>query len=146
VPSSVVVSFSDITERKLMQGLLDKAGVDRRLAVVLRDANDPMAIHALDGRILAWNPAAQRIYGWTEGEALQMNLSDRVPPAQREQALGRMDQLGRALTIEPCLSQRLTKDGTVLEVSVTATALRNVAGEIYATATIERLDQGGAET
>ncbi|RFO98705.1 chemotaxis protein CheR [Rhodoferax lacus] len=138
-PSSVVVSFSDITERRLMQGLLDRADVDTRLAMVLRDAHDAMTIHAKDGRILAWNPAAERIYGWTEAEALHMNLLDRVIPAEREQALQRMDQLGRAVKIEPCLAQRLAKDGSVREVSITATALRNEAGDIYAIATTERL-------
>ncbi len=141
-PSTVVVSFSDITERKRMQGLLDQAGQDRRLAVVLRDTHDAMTLHALDGRILAWNPAAQRIYGWSEAEALQMNLVDRVPPAQRELVLDQIDRLGRAQTIETSLSQRLAKDGSVLQVSITATALRNEAAEVYAVATTERLIGG----
>jgi two-component system CheB/CheR fusion protein len=39
----------------------------------------------------------------------------------------------------------VAKDGSVLEVSITATALRNEAGEIYAVATTERLIHGGSE-
>lgn len=145
LPATVVVSFSDISERKRMQNLLDKTSEDRRLAVVLRDAHDAMTMHALDGRILAWNPAAQRIYGWTEAEALQLNLLDRVPPALRERALDQMDRLGRAQTIEPYTSQRLAKDGSLREVSITATALRNEAGDIYAVATTERLIQSASD-
>ena len=141
-----MISFVDITERKRLQGLLDKASSDRRLAVVLRDAHDAMTMHALDGRILAWNPAAQRIYGWTEAEALRLNLLDRVPPEQRALALDQMERLGRAQVIEPYRSQRLAKDGSVLEVSITATALRNDDTEVYAVATTERLVHGGSNT
>jgi PAS domain S-box-containing protein len=144
LPATVVVSFSDIGEQKRMQSLLDMTSEDRRLAVVLRDAHDAMTMHALDGRILAWNPAAQRIYGWTEAEALQMNLLDRVLPAQRALALDQMHRLGQAQTIEPYTSQRLAKDGSLRDVSITATALRNEAAEIYAVATTERLIQGGS--
>ncbi len=146
LPALVVISFVDITERKRLQGLLDKASSDRRLAVVLRDAHDAMTMHALDGRILAWNPAAQRIYGWTEAEALRLNLLDRVPPEQRALALDQMERLGRAQVIEPYRSQRLAKDGSVLEVSITATALRNDDTEVYAVATTERLVHGGSNT
>ncbi len=139
VPATVMVSFSDISERKRMQGLLDQTHQDRRLAGVLRDAQDAMSLHALDGRMLAWNPAAQRLYGWTEAEALQMNVLDRVPPAQRALALDQLDRLARAQAIQPVRCQRLARDGAVREVSITATALRNEAGEIYAIATTERV-------
>jgi PAS domain S-box-containing protein len=144
LPATVAVSFCDISERKRVQGLLNQTSEDRRLAVVLRDAHDAMVLHALDGRTLAWNPAAQRIYGWTEAEALQLNLLDRVPPAQRALVLDRMDRLGRAQTIEPYLGQRLARDGTLLEVSITATVLRNEAAQVYAIATTERLVQGAS--
>ena len=142
VPTTVVISMTDITERKRMQDALSQSSEDRRLAVVLRDAHDAMTLHTLNGRILAWNPAAKRMYGWSEAEALQMNLLDRVPPEQRELALERLAQLGQAQVLEPYRSQRLTQQGTVVEVSVTATALRNAAGEVYAIATTERLVQG----
>jgi two-component system CheB/CheR fusion protein len=113
--------------------------------VVLRDAHDAMTLHTLNGRILAWNPAAKRMYGWSEAEALQMNLLDRVPPEERELALERLAQLGRAQMLEPYHTQRLTKQGVVVEVMVTATALRNEAGDVYAIATTERLIAGGAD-
>jgi two-component system CheB/CheR fusion protein len=145
VPTTVVISMTDITVRKQMQDALDQASEDRRLAVLLRDTNDAITLHALDGRILAWNPAAQRMYGWTEAEALQMNLLDRVPPEERELALERLSHLGQAQVLEPYHTQRLTKQGVVVEVTVTATALRNEAGTVYAVATTERLVTGGSD-
>lgn len=129
----VVTSFTDITERKQMADSL------RRLAVVLRDASDAISLTAMDGRILAWNPASQRLYGWSETEALGMTLLDRVPPAERQKTLNKLAAISLAKKIEPYQSQRLTKDGAILDVSVTATALLDEAGKLYAIAATERL-------
>ena len=52
---------------------------------------------------------------------------------------------GQAQELEPFHTQRLTKQGAVVEVTVTATALRNEAGDVYAIATTERLIAGGAD-
>jgi two-component system, chemotaxis family, CheB/CheR fusion protein len=140
---AVVVTFIDITERKRVEALSQEASEARRLGVVVRDSHDAITLHALDGRTLAWNPAAQRLYGWTEAEALQMNLLDRVPLDQRELALDRLLRLGQAQTLEPYRAQRLTKDGSVLDVSITASAVRDAAGQVYAVATTERAGAAG---
>jgi two-component system CheB/CheR fusion protein len=47
--------------------------------VVVRDASDAITVQDLEGRTLAWNPGAQRLYGWTEAQALQMNVRERIP-------------------------------------------------------------------
>jgi two-component system CheB/CheR fusion protein len=139
--ASVVVSFTDITERKRLQDALNLAAEDRRLATVVRDANDAITLQSMEGRILAWNPAAQRMYGWTEAEAQQMTLMDRLPPGQGADTMDQLKQLGQAKVLEPYRSQRLTKQGTTVKVSITATALRNEAGAVYAVSTTERLIQ-----
>ena len=46
----------------------------------------PIIVQDLDGRILAWNPAAERMYGWSEPEALTMNIRDLIPEELREEA------------------------------------------------------------
>ncbi len=136
----VVTSFTDITERKQMaDALKQQASEDRRLAVVLRDASDAISLTAMDGRILAWNPASQRLYGWSEAEALGMTLLDRVPPAHRQQTLNELAAMSLAKKIEPYQSQRLAKDGAILDVSIAATALLDDAGNLYAIAATERL-------
>jgi two-component system CheB/CheR fusion protein len=106
--------------------------------VVVRDAHDAITVQDLDGRIIAWNPGAVRMYGWSEAEALVMNVRDRTPEGQREAALAKVYQLSRAEILEPYRTQRITKDGTVVEVSIISTALMNAAGQMYAIATTER--------
>jgi len=133
-----VISFFDISEMVQTREALHAANEQHRLAVVVHDASDAITVKDLEGRILAWNPGAVRLYGWSEAEALQMNVRDRIPPAQREQEIEKMHRLSRAEILEPYHTQRLTKSGEVVEISMIATALLNEAGQMYGIATTER--------
>jgi len=138
VIEGAVISFVDITEMKQTKESLEKANELLRLAVVVRDAHDAVTVQDLDGRILAWNPGAVRMYGWSEAEALVMNVRDRIPEGLKEEALAKIHHLSRAEILEPYRTQRITKEGSVVEVWMTASALVNEAGQMYAIATTER--------
>ena len=114
-----------------------------RLAVVVRDANDAMTVQDPKGRILAWNPAAERTYGWSEAEALGMNIRDMIPETLREDAMDKVRRLGRAEVLKPCRTQRPSKSGRSIDVCLTATALVDEAGKVYAVATTERAVAAG---
>ncbi len=139
VIEGAVITFVDISEVVRTREALHKANELLRLAVVVRDAHDAITVQDLDGRIIAWNPGAVRMYGWTELEALSMNVRGRIPKALQELALAKVHQLSQAEILEPYQTQRLAKDGSVKEVSLTSTALVNESGNVYAIATTERL-------
>ena len=134
----ILLAIEDITERKRAEEALRKANDLLRLAVVVRDAHDAITVQDMDGRIIAWNSGAVRMYGWSEAEALVMNVRDRIPEGLREEALAKLHQLSRAEILEPYHTQRITKDDTVVEISMISTALVNEAGHMYAIATTER--------
>jgi two-component system CheB/CheR fusion protein len=138
VIEGVVITFVDITEVVRTREALRDANELLRLAVVVRDAHDAITVQDLNGRMLAWNPGAVRMYGWSETEALLMNVRDRIPDELREKALDKIHQLSVAEILEPYSTQRITKDGTVADVWMTATALLDDAGKMYAIATTER--------
>ena len=138
VISGVVITFVDITDRLKTEEKLKEATELSRLAVVVRDATDSITVQDLEGRTLAWNPGAVRLYGWTEAEALSMNVRERIPPALREAELQRVVELSRDEVLAPYRTQRLNRAGDLVELSLTATALRNEAGIMYAIATTER--------
>jgi two-component system, chemotaxis family, CheB/CheR fusion protein len=138
VIEGAVITFVDITEMVRTREALQKANEVLRLAVVVRDAHDAITVQDLDGRILAWNPAAVRMYGWSEAEALEMNVRDRIPSALREAALESAQHLSQSEILEPFRTQLITKSGSAVEVWMTATALLNEAGKMYAIATTER--------
>ena len=129
----------DISLRKSAEESLRRSNELARLAVVVRDSRDPITVQDLDGRIIAWNPAAVKIFGWTEAEALKMNVRDRIPKSLQKDALVKEYELSQSVTLEPFRTQRLTKQGSVLEVWITATALVNEGGHMHAIATTERV-------
>ncbi len=143
VIEGAVVSFIDITEVVRTREALRKANELLRLAVVVRDAHDAITVQDLDGRILAWNPGAQRLYGWTESEAMKMNVRERIPPALQEESLTTLHRLSRAEVLEPYRTRRFNKAGAVLNVSIISTALMNEAGQMYAIATTESRYEAG---
>ena len=145
VIEGAVISFIDISEIVRTRDALRKVNELLRLAVVVRDAHDAITVQDLEGAILAWNPGAVRMYGWSEAEALLMNVRDRIPPALREQALIKVHQLSQAEILEPYRTQRITNHGSVVEVWMTATALVNEAGQMYAIATTERSKEAKIE-
>ena len=138
VIEGAVITFTEITEIKKAQAALRESEDLRRLAVVVRDAHDAIAVQDLEGRILAWNPGAERMYGWSEAEALAMNIRDLVPESRREETLAVLRKLSRAEVLEPYRMPRMAKDGRIVEVWLTATALVNDSGGVYAIATTER--------
>ncbi len=133
-----VITFVDITEIIRIRTDLENANKKLRLAAVARDANDAITVHDLEGKILGWNPGAVRQYGWTEAEALTMNVRDRIPQKMCEKEFERIRQLGLSEILEPYRTQRLAKDGAIIDISMTATGLVNESGQIYAIATTER--------
>lgn len=139
VIDGAVITFFDITEIKQAKQALQSAETLRRLAVVVTDSNDAILVQNLEGRILSWNPGAARLYGWSEAEALTMNIRDLIPRAGQDEALAVVRQLSRDVVLQPYEMERIAKDGRVLRVSLTATALVNDSGEMYAVATTERV-------
>ncbi|MBS4025857.1 MAG: PAS domain S-box protein [Clostridia bacterium] len=129
---SAVITFIDITEQKRMQNSI------KRLAVIVRDSQDAITMLDLQGKILAWNPGAKKIYGWSEAEALTMNIQELVPKSRNNEALEMLNKLSRLEKIEPFQTQRLSKNGKIVDVGVTVSLLVNEAGEPYAIAAMER--------
>jgi two-component system CheB/CheR fusion protein len=103
-------------------------------------------VHALDGSVMAWNPAAERLFGWTEAEALSMRLDDMLPVNMDRQELETMRQCAAGNRQTPYQTQRLTKDGSTLSVGLTASRLINPDGLCYAVAATMRLAQQGDRT
>jgi two-component system CheB/CheR fusion protein len=138
VIEGAVITFVDVTETKKAQASLRQASELLRLAVVVRDSHDAITVQDLTGRIIAWNPGAVRMYGWSEAEALAMNIRDRTPAELRKEALARVHQLSQSEILAPYRTQRIRKDGTTVEVSMISTVLVDEAGQMYAIATTER--------
>jgi PAS domain S-box-containing protein len=109
----------------------------RRFAVVLKDSNDAITVLDLNGNILAWNKGAEKLYGYSEDEALQMNIADLIPDDQQE-TTGYIKQIASGKITESFETQRIAKNGKVLDIWITATSLKDDSGNVDSIATTER--------
>ncbi len=134
-----VITLVDITDEEDLRERLQKANDQLRLSVVIRDSRDAITVHDMNGRILAWNHGAVRMFGWSEAEALSMNILDRIPESLKKEEMLRLHQLSHAEILEPYFTRRLAKDGSGIEVSMVSSPLINEAGHVYAIATTERM-------
>ncbi len=122
----------DVTERKREEENL------RRLATVVRDSNDAITIQDVEGRITAWNRGAELIYGYSEEEALQMNIERLTSPDKVEEQKDFAQRLLAGEEITSFETQRVRKDGRVLDVWMTVTNLMDDAGKTIGIASTER--------
>jgi PAS domain S-box-containing protein len=105
---------------------LDAArATEARLAAIVLASDDAMYSITPDRTIGTWNPGAERLLGYTAGETIGQPVEMFVPPGHRAQLAGALDRLAageRSLAFD---TWRLRLDGTLVEVSVTLSAMRD---------------------
>jgi two-component system CheB/CheR fusion protein len=138
VIEGAVIAFVDVTEIRHAREVKRESEELRRLAVVVRDSHDAIVVYDLEGRISAWNPGAERLYGYSEPEALAMNLRDLIPASLREKETREWAHTGKEGASQPYRTQRVAKDLRIVDVWVTATALVGADGRAYSICTTEQ--------
>src|SRR5438093_11587411 len=90
-----------------------------------------LAIYALDreGKIRSWNAAAERIFGWSEAEALGRPVPS-VPPEKEPEARQLQERVLRGETFTSIEARRQRKDGTLIDVSFSAAPLFDADGQV----------------
>ncbi len=127
----VVITFIEITDNKQLKEA-------SRLATVVKDSNDAILALDLQGNITAWNPVAQKMYGYTENEALQMNITDIIPENQKLEFKQLMERVQEWEMIPSFETRRITKSGEIVKIWLTVSALINNYHKTYAIVTTER--------
>ena len=108
------------------------------LAALVESSDDAIVSETLDGVILSWNGAAERIYGYTAADTIGRPVTMLVPPGllhevpQLLAALRRGERIGHYETV------RQRKDGTRFHVSLSISPITDAAGRVVAASTIAR--------
>jgi PAS domain S-box-containing protein len=108
-----------------------------RLATIVDSSSDAIIGSTLDGVVTDWNPAAERIYGYTATEAVGSTLSEIVPPDRTSELPGVFEHIraGESLVLE---TERVRKGGARFDVSMSLAPLRDADGTIVGIATVAR--------
>lgn len=108
------------------------------LAAIVESSNDAIISLAPDGIILSWNPAAQRLYGYSAGEIIGQPISILIPPGRAVEPPTIMDAIKGGKRIEHYETVRRRKDGRLVNVSLSISPVRDSFGIIIGAAAIAR--------
>ena len=122
----------DITDRK--QGEQSR----NLLAAIVDSSDDAIVSKSLDGIITSWNTSAERIFGYTAEEAVGQHITLIIPPERHAEESDILDRLRRGERIEHFHTIRRRKDGTLLDVSLTISPVRDSSGRIIGASKVAR--------
>src|SRR5688572_7058301 len=109
-----------------------------RYAAIVESSGDAIIAKTLDGVISAWNAAAERMFGYTEHEAIGQPITMIIPPALFDEERDILRRLRAGERVDHYETVRVTKAGARIDVSVTISPLRDRAGMIIGCSKIAR--------
>ncbi len=128
----MVLVFTDATQQRHTQGAL------QQLAAIVEHSDDAVISKNLQGIITSWNAAAERLYGFTPEEAIGRHISLIVPEHQREELLVVMERLWQGERIGHWDTIRSRKDGTLVDVSLRISPIKDQYGEVIGASKVAR--------
>ena len=109
-----------------------------RLAALVECCDDAIISKSIDGIVTSWNSGAERLFGYTAAESIGRSILAIVPPERRDEEMMILNRLCGGERISHFETQRLTKDGRVIDVSITVSPIRNHHGVIVGASKIVR--------
>ena len=116
-----LVAYTDITERKAQE---------LRLQALIDSSPLALVEFGLDTRIRLWNPAAERIFGWTREEMLGRDGLPMAPPGKRPESEALFARVLAGEGVNDHETLRVRKDGVLVPVSIAAAPVRDGSGQI----------------
>jgi PAS domain S-box-containing protein len=122
----------DVSERRL--------GEEARahLAAIVENSQDAIVSKTLEGVVTSWNRGAQRLFGYSAAEMIGQPITRLIPPERHAEETGILSRLRRGERIESYETQRLRKDGGIVEVALTISPVRDSSGRIIGASKIAR--------
>ena len=112
--------------------------VETHLASIIASSDDVIVSKTLEGVIMSWNPAAERIFGYTAAEAIGQNIRLIIPHdrwAEEDDVLAR---IGRGERVDHFETVRRAKDGHMLNISLTVSPIKDRSGKIVGASKVAR--------
>jgi two-component system CheB/CheR fusion protein len=126
----ILLAIEDITVRK------KREESNLGLAAIVNTSLDGIIGKTLQGDIVSWNKGAEKIYGYTEKEMQGKNISLLAPPDYQEEILSQLKKLQAGELIKNYETKRVRKDGVVIDISLTLSAIKDTSGHIYGVSAI----------
>jgi PAS domain S-box-containing protein len=124
--------FEDITDLKQAEQ------ASRQLAAIVESSEDAIISKDLNGTLTSWNQAAERLFGYTAEEAIGKPVTILIPPERNDEEPGILERIRRGQRIEHYETVRRHKNGSLLDISLTVSPIRDAKENIVGASKIAR--------
>jgi PAS domain S-box-containing protein len=107
-------------------------------AAIVESTDDSITATTLDGTILSWNRASERLYGYTAEEMIGSRIHKIIEPERHAAVDETLAAIGRGVLVEPHEATGVRKDGTIMPVALTVSLVRGEDGIVRGISTIAR--------
>ncbi|MDP9078632.1 MAG: PAS domain S-box protein [Bacteroidota bacterium] len=130
--TGAVNTLIDVTEQR------NSEGKQAMLAAIIESSEDAIVSKTLNGTITTWNNSAERVFGYTEQEAVGKHITLIIPKNRRQEEDEIIEKIRHGEKVEHYETYRLTKAGTEIPVSLTISPILNSKGEVIGASKIAR--------
>jgi PAS domain S-box-containing protein len=124
--------FEDVTDLKQAEQ------ASQRLAAIVESSGDAIVSKDLNGVIASWNQGAERLFGYTAEETIGKPVTLLIPPERHDEEQSILERIRRGESIEHFETVRRRKDGSLLDISLTVSPIRDTRGNIVGASKIAR--------
>lgn len=122
----------DITERK------EAEKARQWLALIVDSSDDAIVAKSLEGIIASWNPGAERLFGYSADEVVGQPITVIIPADRLHEDTHILDRIRRGERVEPFDTVRRRKDGSLIDVSLTVSPVKDASGNIIGASKVAR--------
>ncbi len=130
--TGVVLVFRDVTQRRQAEE------IRARLAAIIETTDDAIVGKDLDGIVTSWNAGAERVFGYSSEEIVGRPIGLLIPTDRRDEEAEISAKLRRGERVDHFESKRITKDGRLIDVSLTISPIRDGHGRVTGASKIAR--------
>ncbi|HTD51441.1 MAG TPA: PAS domain S-box protein, partial [Thermoanaerobaculia bacterium] len=120
----------NVTERR------EAAGPGRLLAAIVNSSEDAIISKDLQGRILSWNAAAERMFGYHAEDVVGKSIEFLMPPEKTDDYLSILSRIRRGERIQHYETRRRRSDGSLIEVALTVSPIHDESGRVIGSSKI----------
>jgi PAS domain S-box-containing protein len=135
-----MLGFFVFSSAVIVLGASNRRGFEARsrLAAIVESSDDAVISKNLDGVITSWNRGAERVFGYTSGEAVGQHITLIIPPEKRNEEMEILARLRRGGRTDHFETVRKRKDGTLVNISVTVSPVRDAVGQVVGASKVAR--------
>lgn len=128
----ILVAIEDVSDRQ------SAAAANSRLAAIVESSDDAIVSKTLDGVITSWNRGAEKLFGYTEVEAIGRHISLIIPVERQAEEDEVIARIRRGESVSHFDTERQAKDGRRISVSLTVSPIRNFSGQVVGVSKVAR--------